>query len=78
MARESGRRCKICNSAISTKVITSSIKSVDLGYLHGNQATCIEGNIKMTRDMAREKCIGQMAQSTKENGAEASSTAGVK
>jgi len=57
------------------KETTSTIENAALGSLCGQVATYTKVNIKMTNEMATEKCIGRMAVVTRVNGCVAFSMA---
>ena len=68
MAKVNGAKEQQHKTATSMKASTKMTKNKDQELLHGKVAISIEGHIKMTKDMATERCIGLTVRVTKVNG----------
>ncbi len=68
MAKVNGAKEQQHKTATSMKASTKMTKNKDQELLHGKVVISIEEHIKMTKDMATEKCIGLTARVTKVNG----------
>ena len=68
MERGSGRKQETHKCAIVTMGNTTWTRRMALVSFNGNQEIFIEGVIKMMKEMATEKCSGQMVPSIKVNG----------
>lgn len=74
MARESGASPTDL-SLTHTRVSIIWIRNTAMEYFHGSQGICTREITKTTRGMDMERCIGQMAQSTRESGGKAANMA---
>jgi hypothetical protein len=74
MEKESGKNQMNRNKklpALRMKENMIKIKNLDMEFLDGQVAICIEAISKMMRGMVKEKCIGLMEQCIQEVGIEA-------
>ena len=73
MVAESGKRSPTAAGATVSKVFTWTTRRTGTEHLRGSQATSIMETTSAMSARAMEKCTGQMAASTVESGAKASS-----
>ena len=69
--KENGKKTRMILGQILMKENMKMIPKINLACLHGRQGIAIEENLSTRRDKASERCAGQTAQSTWDNGSKA-------